>query len=99
LEALEQNEPDDDRTYLENITREAFQKDRGLSKGTNKEFTWAVINAFLGEENHTLLLDEKTIKSLMDVYNVKIFNYFTLIITYTYYYLYYLYLLTLIESR
>jgi len=45
---LEETEPEDDRTYLENITRDAFGKDRGLSKGSNKAFTWAVINSFLG---------------------------------------------------
>ena len=44
----EETEPEDDRTYLENITRDAFGKDRGLSKGSNKAFTWAVINSFLG---------------------------------------------------
>ena len=36
---LEETEPEDDRTYLENITRDAFGKDRGLSKGSNKAFT------------------------------------------------------------
>jgi hypothetical protein len=73
LELLEQNEPEDDRSFLENITHEAFQKDKGLTKGTNKAFTWAVINAFLGSQNHTLFLDEKTIKPLMNNYNVRLF--------------------------
>ena len=70
---LEQNEPEDDRSFLENITHEAFQKDKGLTKGSNRSFTWAVINAFLGLQNHTLSLDEKTIKPLMDNYNVRLF--------------------------
>ena len=70
LEILEEIEPEDDQTYLENITREAFRKDRGLSRGSNKSFTWAVISAFLGSENTNLHLDEKTIKALMENYTV-----------------------------
>nr|CAG8602923.1 15111_t:CDS:2 [Entrophospora candida] len=69
LELLEKKEPEDDRSFLENITREAFQKDKGLTKGSNRAFTWAVINVFLGLQNHTLSLDEKAIKPLMDSYN------------------------------
>jgi hypothetical protein len=73
---LEETEPEDDRTYLENITRDAFGKDRGLSKGSNKAFTWAVINSFLGLQNTNLHLDEKIVKTFMEDYTVNKFNYF-----------------------
>jgi len=73
---LEETEPEDDRTYLENITRDAFGKDRGLSKGSNKAFTWAVINSFLGLKNTNLHLDEKIVKTFMEDYTVNKFNYF-----------------------
>ena len=74
MESLCEIEDGDNRSFLENITREAFSGDRGKLNGTNKNFVWAVLNAFLGVENDSLHLDEKVIVPLMAKYEVDKFN-------------------------
>ncbi|CAJ0899050.1 7653_t:CDS:1, partial [Entrophospora sp. SA101] len=68
LDSLCEIEEDDDMTFFENITREAFAGDRGKVNGTNKSFVWAILNAFLGTENNSLHLGEKMIVPLMAKY-------------------------------
>ncbi|CAJ0745667.1 11321_t:CDS:2, partial [Entrophospora sp. SA101] len=65
---LNEIEEDEDRTYLEVITRLAFSHDKGKVNGTNKSFVWAIINGFISADNDSLHLDETVIIPLMEKY-------------------------------
>ncbi|CAJ0766396.1 7738_t:CDS:2 [Entrophospora sp. SA101] len=46
LDSLCEIEEDDDMTFFENITREAFSGNRGKVNGTNKKFCMGIIKCF-----------------------------------------------------
>lgn len=70
LSLLNEFEEDEDRTYLEAITRIAFSHDKGKVNGTNQSFVWAIIYGFISAENNSLHLDETVIIPLMERYQV-----------------------------
>ena len=61
---------DDERTYLNIITINVFNYDKGGLDGNNVQFTWAVLRFILGKEHPTTVIEETAIKKLMEEYTV-----------------------------